>query len=166
MNLSQLNYKNVEMALEENGFYYIKKFYDQKLYSPDSGNYLRYFAPSYSRKHGGYQIRGNIGIEITGPEVEKFLDSIGDKRRQLRFDLLTSNFRPLMYVPTFDDFYGADLDLWIRMICKEVNDLPANINALANDIKDDRLGKHELWGFLALKENAPEITNWVISNYG
>jgi hypothetical protein len=166
MKLSQLNYKNVEIALEENGFVNTKKFFRKKLYSPDSGNYLRYFAPSYSRKHGGYQITGNIGIEITGSEVEKFLDSVGEEDKCIYFDLLTSNFRPLMYVPTFDDFYGADLDLWIRMICGEVNELPADINALANDIKHDSLGKHELWGFLALNENADAIKAWVISNYG
>lgn len=166
MKLSQLNYSNVEMALKQNGFFNVKKFFRKSSYSSESGDYIRYFAPSYSRKHGGYQITGNIGIELNGLKLEIFLKSLGDDDKCIYFDSLTDNFRPLMYVPTFDDFYGDDLDLWIRMICQEVNELPADIHALANDFKQDRLGKHELWGFMALKENATEIKNWVISNYG
>lgn len=166
MKLAELNYSNVENALEKNGFNYSKKFFRKKLYSPDSGNYLRYFAPSYARKHGGYQIMGNIGIELSGPDVEQFLESIGDDGKQLYFDSLTSNFRELMYVPTFDDFYGSDLDIWVSMICRAVLALPADIHTMANDFKGDKLGEHDLWGFMALKEKAPEITDWVISNYG
>jgi hypothetical protein len=52
------------------------------------------------------------------------------------------------------------------MICQEVKGLPTDIHALANDFKHDRLGKRELWGFMALNENADAIKDWVISNYG
>lgn len=166
MRLADLNYQNVENALLDNGFVCREKFFKQKLYSPDSGDYMRYVAPSYGRKHGGYQISGNIGIKISGPEVEQFMDSIKDERRCIYFDSLSSNFKKLMYRPTFDDFYGPDLDLWIRMICHEARILPDNIHAMAQDFKEDRLGEHELWGFMLFDEKAPEIREWVIKRYG
>lgn len=166
MRLTDLNYQNVENVLLYNGFAYREKFHKQKLYSPDSGDYMRYISPNYGRKHGGYQIGANIGIKISGSDVEQFMESIGSEDRCMYFDLLSSNFGKLMYMPTFDDFYGRDLDIWISMICHEARILPADIHVMAQDFKENRLGEHELWGFMALTEKAPEITEWVIKRYG
>lgn len=162
-----------EVACETSKLIQIKRNLTTSVWSIDTGEVLRVFAPRVMRKSGGrYDVSGFMGLWI--PEFEEYWSSLlkqssVEKIYQVNSSLVLGsnikNFPELLTYPLIDENNQALLNIHIENISAFLRTLPDCIESLLEGLYQEKFGPYVLWIFFGHKVKWDAFANWLSVNF-
>ncbi len=156
MNLLGKTKEITHIGLKKNGFDLLTGF-AREIYSPDTGEVLRYFSPDFIPRSRGISILGKIGIIFPAFEKE-WREVHGNELNFIPFGMLIDNCERLTAVPIFRDDVGV-FD-WLDLIVQEVLALPRDVGEVAESLGGGRIGSYPLNFFYLPNEKSESARSW------
>lgn len=146
------------LSFEEVGMHKVPIKSASPVFSPDSGDYIRFFSPHVIRKRGEVRMLGTFGLMFL--PFEKFWQN-NNSNRTLMISLYASNIDFLMNPP---DLANSNKDMksdWFSKIRLSLDLFPSSLAELLSEISRGKIGAFPLMAVMGDQTKFSAFLQWV-----